>query len=119
MDVPSIGSKYTWFKVDGSVMIRLGKFLLFEGLVKKWKVNGQLVGKRDISDHFPIWIYSNNLNWDPKPFKIFNGWFEHQNFIPFIEEVWKSTKVQGNVAYMLKYKFIILKDKLRNWNSEV
>jgi hypothetical protein len=62
---------------------------------------------------------TSSLNWGPKPFGVINGWLEHPEFLSFVEKAWKSFYVQGRKAYVLKEKFILLKDCLRKWNREV
>lgn len=73
---------------------------------------GQFVGIRYVLDHCLILIKANHTNWGPKPFKVFNCWFEHQDFVPFVEEVWKSSIFQGKYAFVLKEKLKILKGRL-------
>lgn len=100
-------------------MIMLNRFLLSEGMIKKCNVVCQVVGKKDVSDPIPIWIQDNKLNLAPKPFKKFSCWFEHHDFVSFINEVWKSGQVQEKCAYVMKERLNFLKEKLRKWNVEV
>lgn len=62
IDVSSLGKRFTWFNGDGTTISRLDKFLLFDNMVNSWKIISQLVGKRDILDHFPIWLKYSELN---------------------------------------------------------
>ncbi|XP_058726606.1 uncharacterized protein LOC131597964 [Vicia villosa] len=110
VDVPCKGQKYTWFSGDGKVKSRIDRFLLSSVIVNRWEVVGQLIGDRDISDHFPIWIKTDVANWGPKPFKFNNEWFSLDSFIPFVE---------GRGDFVLKEKLRLLKDKLKVWNKEV
>ncbi|KAI5437907.1 hypothetical protein KIW84_023869 [Lathyrus oleraceus] len=93
IDVPLKGNKFTWFNLRGKAMSRLDRFLTFEELVEEWKVDCQMVGCRDFSDLYPIWIKWNSSNWGPKPFKLFNCWIHHPKFFPFVVKVWDSLKV--------------------------
>lgn len=72
VDVPCKGKNYSWFSGDGKSKSRIGRFLLSSMVVNRWEVVGQLIGDRDISDHCPIWIITDNHNWGPKPFKFNN-----------------------------------------------
>ncbi|XP_058733490.1 uncharacterized protein LOC131605112 [Vicia villosa] len=45
-------------------------------------------------------------------------WFEDSSFLPFVEKVWRSIKVEGRSDYILKEKLRILKSSLRMWNEE-
>lgn len=89
INIPSKGNNFTWFNLSGKPMSRLDGFLLLEELVIKWKVDGQMVGERDFSNHCLIWIKGNSNNWVLKPFKSFNCWIQHPKFLYFVENVWK------------------------------
>ncbi|XP_058784973.1 uncharacterized protein LOC131659865 [Vicia villosa] len=90
VDVPSKGKKFTWFGGDGKAGSRIDRFLVADNIVNKWGVVGQMVGNRDVSDHCPIWLISNKVNWGPKPFKVNEEWFSDKDFLPFVEKVWKE-----------------------------
>lgn len=62
VDVPIFERKFTWYKLDGSAMSRIDRFLLSEGFLSVWKVESQCVGSMDLSDHYPIWIRGNESN---------------------------------------------------------
>ncbi|XP_058776291.1 uncharacterized protein LOC131650607 [Vicia villosa] len=100
-------------------MSRIDRFLLSSNVVDRWKISGQLIGDRDISDHCPIWLMKDNSNWGPKPFKFNNEWFSLGSFVPCVEKEWKSLKVEGRGDFVIKEKLRLLKDKLRSWNKEV
>lgn len=93
IDFPVIGNRFTWINLLGSCMSRLDRSLLDEGLILKWKVAGQIVGERDVSDYRPIWIHVNNLNCGTRLFKVFNTWFEHLVFEPLVDKVCSPSTV--------------------------
>ncbi|PNX97198.1 cysteine-rich receptor-like protein kinase, partial [Trifolium pratense] len=119
IDVPVTGKKYTWFSADGKAMSRLDRFLLSEGCIEKGGVSGQWVGDRDISDHCPIWLICSKLDWGPKPFKFNNCWLDHNEFKPFVENLWGNLQVGGKKAYVMKEKLKKAKEELKKWNKEV
>ncbi|KAI5436841.1 hypothetical protein KIW84_023097 [Lathyrus oleraceus] len=77
------------------------------------------VGCREISDHSPIWLKGSVRNWGPKPFKFFNAWVDHKEFLPFVSKSWGSMSFKGSVAYILKEKLKNLKNLLKQLNLEV
>ncbi|XP_058775615.1 uncharacterized protein LOC131649887 [Vicia villosa] len=119
VDVPSKGKKFTWFGGDGKARSRIDRFLVADNIVNKWGVVCQMVGDRDVSDHFPIWLISNKVNWGPKPFKVNGEWFSNKDFLPFVEKVWKELVVEGRGDSVLKEKLKILKESLKWWNLNV
>ncbi|CAI8603270.1 unnamed protein product [Vicia faba] len=118
VDIPCRGKKFSWYSGDGKSMSRIDRFLMSDSIVNNRGVVGQLIGNRDISDHCPIWIVKDNVNWGPKPFK-FNEWFSFESFVPFVEKKWKDFKVEGKGDFVLKDKFRLLKERLKWWNKEV
>lgn len=66
---------------DGGRSMRiLDRFLVDEVIISRWGIIGQLIGKRDISDHFPVWLIINKGVWGSKPFLVNNSWFENMDF---------------------------------------
>ncbi|XP_058775832.1 uncharacterized protein LOC131650119 [Vicia villosa] len=118
-DLPTIGGKFTWFKSNGKSMSRIDRFLLSDCFVDDWKVEGQYIGERDVSDHAPIWLKDNRKNWGPKPFKFNNIWFKHEEFDIFVKEEWKKLVVGGRGDYCLVEKLKTLKNRLAWWNKSV
>lgn len=94
-------------------MSRLDIFFIFEKLIVNWKIVGQYVGNKDISDHFPIWLKACNEDCGSKSFKFNNCWFNHKDFSKFIEEEWLSFKVSSRGDFVLREKLRILKLSLK------
>ncbi|XP_058765712.1 uncharacterized protein LOC131639232 [Vicia villosa] len=119
MDVACKGKKFSWFSGDGKSKSRIDRFLVSDNIVRSWGVLGQLIGDRDISDHCPIWLLSNKVDWGPKPFIFNNEWFSNKDFLSFVEEEWKGMEVSGRGDFVLKEKLRIIKDRLRWWNLNI
>ncbi|XP_058759393.1 uncharacterized protein LOC131632672 [Vicia villosa] len=118
-DVPCKDKKFSWFSSDGRSKSRLDRFLVSSNLVNLWGVVGQQIGDRDISDHCPIWLVVDKMDWDPKPFKFNNSWFQDKGFIGFVEKEWSGMNIYGHGDFVLKEKLRLLKIKLRWWNYNV
>lgn len=86
-------------------------------MIKAWKVGGQVTENKDLSNHFLI--KGNFKNWVPKPFNLFNCWINHEEFMSFVENIWKIVNVEGKTAFMLKDKLKVLRENLRRWNKEI
>lgn len=59
-----------------------------------------------------MWVKDNNVNWGPKPFKVFNCWYDHPEFLEFVKNEWNLIQVVDSVAHILKYKIQSFKDKI-------
>ncbi|KAI5430646.1 hypothetical protein KIW84_035018 [Lathyrus oleraceus] len=119
VDVPMINKRFTWYNLDGSACSRLDRFLMSEKLFDLWCVGGIVAMDRSISDHCPIWLNCNFVDWGPKPFKFFKGWCEHDEFIPLVSDIWINTSRRGKASFILKEKLLAVKSKLKSWNKEV
>ncbi|XP_058784169.1 uncharacterized protein LOC131658938 [Vicia villosa] len=119
VDLPTIGGKFTWIKSNGKTMSRLDRFLLSESFIEEWKVDGQHIGERDVSDHASIWLKDNRKDWGPKPFKFNNMWFKHEDFDLFVEEEWKRINFKGRGDFCLNEKLKTLKNRISWWNKNV
>lgn len=98
--------------VQGSSRSRLDRILFSDSIIDWCKISGQ-VENEYISDHNPIWIRSNNLDWEPKPFKTLSCWYDHEDFLNFVKREWESFDVQGNRAFVLKEKMKRLMVRLK------
>lgn len=99
-------------------MSRLDRFLVSESMLIEWNIIGQWVGKRDISDHCPIWLKCCVKDWGPKSFKFNNCWMDHENFNDFVRKEWKRCVVKGRGDFVMIEKLKLLKEKLRGWNRD-
>ncbi|CAK8576836.1 unnamed protein product [Lathyrus sativus] len=118
-DLPVFGIRFTWFNYNGKSRSKLDRILVDDRVISMFSLKNQVVGDRDISDHRPVWLKSNLVNWGPKPFRTFNCWFYHKDFIPFITKSWSSYQVTGSYCSILTKKFQALKSDLRIWNLKV
>lgn len=74
IDLPLVGRKYTWYKVDGSTMSRLDRFLLSEEWQNEWPELSQWGLKRSVSDHCAVMLKEREVNWGLKPFRMMKCW---------------------------------------------
>ncbi|XP_058784775.1 uncharacterized protein LOC131659625 [Vicia villosa] len=114
-----IGGKFTWFNSNGKAMSRIDRFLLSEDFIEDWKVEGQIIGERGISDHASIWLKVNRKNWGPKLFEFNNSWFNHEDFSSFLKKKLATISKKGRGDFCLVEKLKVLKERISSWNKEV
>ncbi|CAI8597259.1 unnamed protein product [Vicia faba] len=119
VDVPLMGNKFTWFNLEGGACSRLDRFLISWELCDLWKIKEIMVGEWSLLDHYPLLLVGNHVDWGPNPFKLFKCSFDHEEFLPFVENVWNYMVIRGKAGFILKEKLCILKSKLKLWNKEV
>ncbi|GKV35771.1 hypothetical protein SLEP1_g43991 [Rubroshorea leprosula] len=116
IDLPLVGRRYTWYNSNGKYMSRIDRFLLIEEWILKWGDMKQWGLNRTVSDHCPILLKNEKMDWGPKPFKFFDAWLDQPGCKEFIREVWKSTIVRGWKGYKLKEKLKRTKKELKEWS---
>lgn len=62
VDIPCSVNKFSFYRGDGRPVSRLDRFILSDSQIDRWGIFSQFIGKRDISDHCPIWIGVLNLS---------------------------------------------------------
>ncbi|GKV29753.1 hypothetical protein SLEP1_g38652 [Rubroshorea leprosula] len=116
IDLPLVGRRYTWYNSNGKYMSRIDRFLLTEEWILKWCDMKQWGLNRFVSDHCPILLKNEKMDWGPKPFKFFDAWLDQPGCKEIIREVWKSTIVRGWKGYILKEKLKRTKKELKEWS---
>ncbi|KAL5137828.1 hypothetical protein HKD37_10G028135 [Glycine soja] len=83
-----------------------------------WLESVQFTLSRNFSNHCPILIKANNVDWGPKPFRLLNCWLTDKSFREVVNQSWNSAQVSRWGAYVLKEKIKRLKCILKIWNKE-
>ncbi|GKV03119.1 hypothetical protein SLEP1_g15482 [Rubroshorea leprosula] len=118
VEIPLIGRKFTWYHPNGCSMSILDRFLLFEELIMMWPDIKPWGLKRSLSDHCPILLKNEKINWGPKPFKFFNVWLKQKSFMELIVSTWKAKEIIGWKGYQLKEKLKIMSAKAKEWSKK-
>ncbi|GKU90763.1 hypothetical protein SLEP1_g4714 [Rubroshorea leprosula] len=116
VDLPLVGRKFTCYHSNGNAISRLDRILLSEEWLLNWEDVTQWGLKRTISDHCPVILKNEKVDWGPKPFRLFDVWMEKPGFRELVEETWQSTEVQGWKGFCLKEKLKKLKNALKSWS---
>ncbi|XP_057793237.1 uncharacterized protein LOC131009849 [Salvia miltiorrhiza] len=118
VDVRLQGRNFTWYQPQGLCKSKLDRFLVNEKWVSvepQTKVRGL---HRTVSDHCPILLETNYVDWGPKPFRFINAWVNHPDFERVVRESWNRNDFSGWKCYVFKEKLKRLKEDLKKWNKE-
>jgi hypothetical protein len=80
VDLPIFGRRFTWFHSNGFTMSRIDRVLMSEDWLDLWPNPSLWVLPRSISDHCPLVVRYNNVDWGPRPFRFNNHWLLHKVF---------------------------------------
>ncbi|GKU86405.1 hypothetical protein SLEP1_g936 [Rubroshorea leprosula] len=118
LDLPLIGRKYTWYNSNGQQMSRIDRFLFSEEWMLKWSEMKQWGLRRSISDHCPIMIKNELVDWGPTPFRFFDAWLDQPGCKDVITSVWSDKEVKGWNGFILKEKLKRTKKALKEWSGK-
>ncbi|GKV31918.1 hypothetical protein SLEP1_g40572 [Rubroshorea leprosula] len=106
--------EFGYFTKDAGI----DRFLLSEEWLMKWTDVKQWDLNRSISDHCPILLKEEKINWGPKPFKFFDAWLEQSGCKETIRNVWNSTVIKGWKGFRLKEKLKKTKKAFKKWSAD-
>ncbi|GKV21936.1 hypothetical protein SLEP1_g31858 [Rubroshorea leprosula] len=72
--------------------------------------------ERTVSDHCPVLLKHERVDWGPKPFKFFDAWLQDPGCKEMIRKTWNSTAVEGWYGFKLKEKLKSAKKALKEWS---
>jgi hypothetical protein len=119
VEIPLFGRTFTWSHPNGVSMSKLDRFLLSEGWVDTWTNPVVWALPRDVSDHCPIILRYNDVDWGPRPFRFKNFWLENSSFKDMVSKVWEEQHFTGWMGHILKERLKGLKLEIKKWNTEV
>ncbi|XP_071699377.1 uncharacterized protein [Rutidosis leptorrhynchoides] len=74
LDLPLGGRTYTRISDNGRKFSKLDRFLVSENLVLQWPNLNVMVLDKKHTDHCPLILQDGNVDFGPKPFKVFDEW---------------------------------------------
>ena len=94
-EIKCFGSRFTWFRPNGSVKSRLDRCLVSEQWLAHWPDSSQHVIQRDFSYHCPIILKTEIVDWGPKPFRVVDWWLKHKGYQRMVKEAWSRDQQGG------------------------
>jgi hypothetical protein len=85
-DVPVLGRNFSWFHPNGRSMSRIDRALVSDEWISLWGTPSLWILPRVVSDHCPLVLKHNSLDWGPRPFRFNNHWLLHKDFKVLVEE---------------------------------
>ncbi|XP_026388999.1 uncharacterized protein LOC113283822 isoform X2 [Papaver somniferum] len=74
---------------------------------------------KPLSDHKPVLLSGELIDWAPPPFRCEAMWMLEPTFIDILKEWWQSFSFEGSAGFVLAKKFQALKYKIKDWNKNV
>ncbi|GJV60786.1 zf-CCHC domain-containing protein [Tanacetum coccineum] len=96
MEILIGGRRFTKVSDAGMKLSKLDRFLLNDDFYSIWGNLSIIALDHKLSDHCPIVLKDVDLDFGPKPIRIFNIWMDESDFRHVTEEAWKKEeKIEG------------------------
>ncbi|GJU77073.1 putative RNA-directed DNA polymerase [Tanacetum coccineum] len=112
-DFPLGGRRFTRFDQEGRKSSKLDRFMVSPVFFDFWKDAHVKVMCRSFSDHCPILLKVESLNFGPKPFSVFDKWIGNADFNALISDFWNQAS-----DILLKNKLKSLRLAIKSWSCE-
>ncbi|XP_071738855.1 uncharacterized protein [Rutidosis leptorrhynchoides] len=117
VDLPLGGRLFTWVSGDGVKMSKLDRFLVSDEFLSLWPDVKVVASFRSFSDHCPIILINDEVNFGPKPFKIFDEWFKVEGIDTIIANYWAEPNSGSRKDCVFRNKLKRLKLVLKEWSK--
>ena len=120
-EIEMTGRKFTWANhLQNQTFEKLDRVLVCTDLEAKYPHTTVYALTREISDHTPLLLSTNNPSSAYQPqFKFELGWLLRDGFCEMVTDVWNSTLVDGSPIERWQAKIRRLRQYLRGWAKSV
>ncbi|XP_071694379.1 uncharacterized protein [Rutidosis leptorrhynchoides] len=119
IEIPIIGRKFTRISVDGAKFSKLDRFFVSDKFINLWKDLLVLPLDRKTSDHCPLVLRDKVIDYGPKPFKVFNEWFNNEDAGEIIKKAWDKPVSCTRKDCIFRDRLKNVKFDLRDWSKGV
>ncbi|XP_071688615.1 uncharacterized protein [Rutidosis leptorrhynchoides] len=117
LDLPLGGRTYTRISDNGTKFSKLDRFLVSENFIQQWPNANVLVLDKKHTDHCPLFLKDGDIDFGPKPVKVFDEWLKQKYSHDVINAAWKSPVNSNKPDVIFREKLKIVKQELRKWYS--
>jgi len=90
VDVPMVGRKFTWYKPNESVKIRIDRVLVSREWLDAWPNCKKFVLSKIVYDHCALVFKDLIVDWGLKLFRSLDAWQGDGRFKDFVKSKWHS-----------------------------
>ncbi|PWA99336.1 RNA-directed DNA polymerase, eukaryota, Nucleotide-binding alpha-beta plait domain protein [Artemisia annua] len=118
IDLPMGGHTFTWMNKLGTKLSKLDRFLISEDVLNSLPDICVTALDRLWSDHNPILLHCNKVDFGPVPFKLYHSWFSRDGFDNTIKtELGNLVHDPDGRKLLFHEKLKRLKLKVKQWHT--
>ncbi|GJR95546.1 retrovirus-related pol polyprotein from transposon TNT 1-94 [Tanacetum coccineum] len=107
------GRRFTWISDDGLKFSKLDWFLVSEEFKNKWSSLSAIALDRKLSDHCPIMLKDIDMDFGPKPFRVYDMWLEEVDIEQELEAEMRMLEDNKVAIWLVERRAWIEKDRKR------
>nr|GEU98378.1 RNA-directed DNA polymerase, eukaryota, reverse transcriptase zinc-binding domain protein [Tanacetum cinerariifolium] len=120
IDLPLGGRSYTWMNKAGTKMSKLDRFLVSNYVMDAFPDLKGTALAPGWSDHIPLMLHSEKVNYGPVPFKIFYSWMQRDGFKEVIKTAYEEcSQGYSNQCLTFHEKIKFIKQKIKDWSHNL
>lgn len=112
------GHKYTYFCQDGAKLSKLDRFLVCTDFDSSFPNSRVTALPRELSDHCPITLISDHVDFGPPPFRFFNTWLMKEDLNEVVKKAMSKFRGYGSADLYLAAKLRYVKEAIKKWKRE-
>lgn len=112
------GRKYTYASKNGKKLSRIDRILVCQEFINQWPESCFSALPRHLSDHSPLILITNPLDFGPIPFRLFNSWMDMEGFDNLILKANNEFCFNGSPHLCLSAKLRHFKAIIKQWVNE-
>ncbi|XP_071731689.1 uncharacterized protein [Rutidosis leptorrhynchoides] len=117
IEIPINGRKFTRISDNGAKFSKLDRFIVNDNFINLWKDLSVNPLDRRVSDHCPIILKDKFIDYGPKPFKIFNEWFNKDGVADIVNNTWAKSVNSSRLDCIFRDHLKNVKFALRYWSK--
>ncbi|GJW45430.1 reverse transcriptase domain, reverse transcriptase zinc-binding domain protein [Tanacetum coccineum] len=117
VDIPMGGRRFTWISDDGLKFSKLDWFLVSEEFKNKWSSLSAIALDRKLLDHCPIMLKDIDMDFGPKPFKVYDMWLEEVDIEQVVHGAWDKEVRGFRPDCIFRDKLKNVKLTLKEWSK--
>ncbi|XP_071741985.1 uncharacterized protein [Rutidosis leptorrhynchoides] len=116
-DIPLGGLQFTWRNKRGNKFSKIDRFFVTNNILNVFDDLKGLVLPRGYSDHSPLYLFQDKVDFGPTYFKIFDSWFDRKKFESTVHKAWEVISVNKELDIVAKFR--LPKDSGNASDSEI
>ncbi|XP_071709115.1 uncharacterized protein [Rutidosis leptorrhynchoides] len=117
LEIPLVGKKFTRICENGLKFSKLDRFLVSDNFAQLWNDLAAISLYRKLTDHSPILLKNGCTDFRPKPFWVFDAWFDEVGVEDIIVAAWNETVTVRGSDSIFRLKLKNVKVRLREWSN--